>query len=80
MLSNKVSEDMKVMIQSGEYTKEEVLRNIYKKYGRIENPLSLGFWYNCCYASVCEGMGIDMKNGEKIKMKRKVKLTCKKRR
>lgn len=77
MLTDEISEDIKSMIRSRKYTKEEVLRNIYKKYGHVEKPLSLGFWYDCCYASVCEGMGIDRKNGEKLKMKRK--LSYKKR-
>lgn len=72
MLTDEISEDIKSMIRSRKYTKEEVLRNIYRKYGHVEKPLSLGFWYDCCYASVCEGMGIDRKNGEKLKMKRRL--------
>ncbi len=78
MLPLQVSSDIKEMILRREYSKDEVIKNIYKKYGRIESPQSLGFWYDCCYASVCEGMGIDRKNGEELRLKkRKVRMVMK---
>ena len=78
MLSLKISNFMKEQTRSREYPKEEVIKNTYKKYGRVENPFTLGLWYDCCYASVCEELGIDRKNGEELKLKkRRVRLVSK---
>jgi hypothetical protein len=46
---------------------------IYKKYGNVDN---YGFWFQCCYNSVCEEMGLNLKRGETLKPK-KVNLKVK---
>jgi len=70
MLSQ-VIEEIKNLIRQREYTKNEIIRKIYDKYGNIKN---ITFWYDCCYNSVCEELNIDRKNGGSIKLKRKVRL------
>ena len=69
MLAKQISEEMKDLIREG-YPAIEVQDKIYKKYGNVDN---YGFWYQCCYNSVCEEMGINLKAGERLKPK-KVRL------
>jgi hypothetical protein len=74
MLSKIINEEIKNLIREKKYTKNEIMRKIYEKYGNIGN---ITFWYDCCYNSVCEELNIDRKNGEEIKLKRKVRLVPK---
>lgn len=69
MLARQISDEMKHLIRE-RYPEEEIRGRIYKKYGNVDN---YGFWYQCCYNSVCEEMGIDRKHGEELKPK-KVRL------
>ena len=63
MLARQISEEMKDLIREG-YPAIEVQDKINKKYGRVDN---YGFWYQCCYNSVCEELGLDRKHGEELK-------------
>jgi len=74
MLSRTINEEIKNLIREKKYTKNEIMRKIYEKYGNIGN---ITFWYDCCYNSVAEEMGLDLKAGESIKLKRKVRLVPK---
>lgn len=69
MLSKQISEEMKDLIREG-YSGEDIRDKIRKKYGNVDQ---FGFWYQCCYNSVCEELGIDRKHGEELKPK-KVRL------
>jgi hypothetical protein len=69
MLARQISEEIKYLIKE-RYPEHDVREKIHKKYGDIDQ---FGFWYQCCYNSVCVEMGIDLKHGEKLKPK-KVRL------
>ena len=69
MLARQISEEMKDLIREG-YSEEDIRSKIREKYGRVDN---YGFWFQCCYNSVCEEMGINLKAGERLKPK-KVRL------
>ena len=69
MLARQISEEMKDLIKE-RYPEHDVREKILKKYGNVDN---YGFWYQCCYNSVCEELGIDRKHGEELKPK-KVRL------
>jgi hypothetical protein len=49
------------------------MNRIAKEYGNVG---SLSFWYDICYNSVCNELGINRKKGEELKPK-KVKLRMK---
>jgi len=69
MLARQITEEMKDLIRE-RYSEEDIRSKIREKYGRVDN---YGFWYQCCYNSVCEELGIDRKHGEELKPK-KVRL------
>jgi len=66
MLSRRINDEIKQLIRSRKYNREEIVTKIYRKYGNIANLL---LWYDICYNSVCEELGIDRKHGEELKPK-----------
>ena len=73
-LPRKIGEEIKKEIVEG-FTKEDTIEAIIKKHGNLQG---LSFFYDCCYNTVCQELGINRKKGEEIKPK-KVRLMPKRR-
>jgi hypothetical protein len=68
-ISLKIENKIKKEIVEG-YRKEDIINRIRKEYGMIRG---IKLFYDCCYATVCREMGINLKKGETLKPK-KVRL------
>jgi len=68
-LSLKIENKIKKGIVEG-YSKEDIINQIKKEYGMIRG---IELLYSCCYATICQEMGINLKKGETLKSK-KVRL------
>ena len=67
LLPRKVETLIKKMIVE-RYSKEEILKEIRTKYGDYRG---LGFFYDCCYNTICKELGINRKKGEELKPSKK---------
>ena len=77
ILAQKISNEIKDLIRERKYNKDEIIRMINQKYGNVGN---ISFWYDICYNTICEVMGINCKRGERIKLKRRIKVNLKRKR
>ncbi|MDY0373517.1 MAG: hypothetical protein WDA59_00490 [Methanofastidiosum sp.] len=73
MFNLQIENKIKKEIVEG-YAKEDILNRIQKEYGLVNG---IEFLYNCCYATICREMGINLKKGENLRPK-KVKIIPKK--
>lgn len=68
-ISLKIENKIKKEIVEG-YSKGDIINRIRKEYGMIRG---IELLYDCCYATICREMGINLKKGETLKPK-KVRL------
>jgi len=66
-LPRKIGEEIKKSIIEG-YNKEDILDEVEKKHGQLRG---ISFFYDCCYNTVCQELGINRKKGEELKPKKR---------